>query len=657
MDNDLEFIKSELQNTLSNEHNRIKKTISLNVGMLRSFSQLIDSKEYFMICELIDNSISSWLSKNVTSEGLIVEINYTRAKEVKQNRLIVIDNAYGINDNTMVYALTPGSIQNKSTDFNIYGMGLKQAAFWSGNRLEIYTKQENDTEISYAYIDLDDAEKEKDGSVNFIQEKILNKKIEYIYKFSWYQHGTIVQISNLKDNHYSKIPELVSEYKKINSNNQNSFYSESIKDPVITAVILKYQRYVEEGMKIVFSYRNELDNMKDDYYEISAFDFQIESENPWNTIWTESARKFSNDLKIRLQYSSDFDNYMKDNIKNIIKVAEKNKYYKSENLNDYYKMINLKQPLFETMIMEIPGIEPVNINIGYMSFDYEKNNKKSFYTRFRGMTVFQSNRAICCGPNERSGNLKKAEIGNFSIKSEGEITRDNDFGYRRIYGNFDIDSLINGGLLSLDTNKKNFRQREDSTKTFSKYFDEIVNRFVKKWSPLFKAIEEWLAENKNIQVDSKEILKNNISNAMVNTKINLVKDETNNEFIEVNLSSIDEKCSEVLKFYIKEMSDNPVIDALTLNDDNDIYTIDLNVNSHMWKPILPSLDAETKKDAKAKFMQTIYKIVVAQVGTSIVLNKGRAYEQIEENNDFTFLYEKFDKDYIKIFNEFSKLLS
>jgi len=127
------------------ENEILRDNIPLTKSHLKEFKSMIKSEEYFMLSELIDNSLSSYIRhtidfKNEKGEydekgfikkidNFIVEINYKKGKTPKDNTITIIDNAYGIKPENIREVLTPGGNTNsKDSRLNVYGMGLKQAA-------------------------------------------------------------------------------------------------------------------------------------------------------------------------------------------------------------------------------------------------------------------------------------------------------------------------------------------------------------------------------------------------------------------------------------------------------------------------------------------------------------------------------------------------
>jgi hypothetical protein len=161
------------------------------------------SNEYLMLCELIDNSISSYISNRTKLDvrGLNIEILIDSRN--KENRsLTVTDNANGMDAEVLENAIYFGNPKNlkKSSGLNIYGVGLKQAAFFSGKRLEINSKIKELEKPLMTYIDLNELEKREDKKVIF---SITQANDDFIFNDEKIKSGTKIIISKLRTGRFS----------------------------------------------------------------------------------------------------------------------------------------------------------------------------------------------------------------------------------------------------------------------------------------------------------------------------------------------------------------------------------------------------------------------------------------------------------------------
>ncbi|WPL38594.1 ATP-binding protein [Malacoplasma iowae] len=98
--------------------------------------QYSNNKHYFLISELIDNSISSWEKNKLPEEELNIHIEFN----IRKKTIICVDNAYGMSQKELEESI----VQNKyksGDEFNKFGVGMKNCAFWFGTDLEIWTNQ------------------------------------------------------------------------------------------------------------------------------------------------------------------------------------------------------------------------------------------------------------------------------------------------------------------------------------------------------------------------------------------------------------------------------------------------------------------------------------------------------------------------------------
>ncbi|WP_027063284.1 ATP-binding protein [Mesoplasma seiffertii] len=97
-----------------------------------------NSKSYFMLSELIDNSIGSWFENKMDNE---LQIEICINNDLK--KITAEDNAFGMNENLLGSAIKMNN-ETSGNSLNMYGVGLKNCAFWFGMDLYIESKQEKD---------------------------------------------------------------------------------------------------------------------------------------------------------------------------------------------------------------------------------------------------------------------------------------------------------------------------------------------------------------------------------------------------------------------------------------------------------------------------------------------------------------------------------
>ncbi len=114
------------------------------------------SKAYYMLAELIDNSISSW-EKGGEQEEL--EINITINNE--ESEIIIDDNAEGMKKEELENAIRLHEVSTTKNGLNMFGVGLKNAAFWFAQDLIIKTRTRDglSSETSVIISEIDDLKK------------------------------------------------------------------------------------------------------------------------------------------------------------------------------------------------------------------------------------------------------------------------------------------------------------------------------------------------------------------------------------------------------------------------------------------------------------------------------------------------------------------
>lgn len=91
------------------------------------------SKNYLMLSELIDNSIGSWNeNKMKTDLDVFVEIN------IPDKKIVCTDNAFGMNEQELLDSVELNK-EKIGNNINMFGVGMKNAAFWFGQDLIIKT--------------------------------------------------------------------------------------------------------------------------------------------------------------------------------------------------------------------------------------------------------------------------------------------------------------------------------------------------------------------------------------------------------------------------------------------------------------------------------------------------------------------------------------
>lgn len=178
-------MQAPITNT-SNEH--FEHNLQPPAGILNVFSRLSYKPEY-AIAEFVDNSTQSYLTHQEALEVLVdnfvmrVKIEYRPS----DNILIIKDNAYGMNRNRFLDAITLDAKNNNQINSrNEFGMGLKTAASWFGNIWTVESTELGATEKYSATVNIPYL---NDSGENNIEIDILKARPE--------EHGTTIVIQEL----------------------------------------------------------------------------------------------------------------------------------------------------------------------------------------------------------------------------------------------------------------------------------------------------------------------------------------------------------------------------------------------------------------------------------------------------------------------------
>ncbi len=167
------------------------------------------SKPYFMLAELLDNSISSW-KKNGKKGELQVDVYLDETEK----EIIVDDNAFGMSEAEIEDSMRLNK-EKEGNSLNMFGVGMKNSAFWFGS--DIYVETNNG-----------------DGAwkTNIATSKItnLNDTIQWrVVPSERQDRGTKVTIGNWYDD--KRLSDLEFEQ-------------------VVSVLQMKYQNYISEGVKV-----------------------------------------------------------------------------------------------------------------------------------------------------------------------------------------------------------------------------------------------------------------------------------------------------------------------------------------------------------------------------------------------------------------------
>lgn len=167
-------------------NSEIVLNITPKASILKVFSRL-NYKSWYAIAEFVDNSTQSFYNNERTMKfynkhNITVNITYDSTKNI----LTITDNAYGMNIEDFKRAILLDSKPENTEGRNEFGMGLKTAASWFGNKWSVKSTRLGDDREYFAEIDINKIDKEE-----------LNSTLISVKEVPKEEHGTTIIISEL----------------------------------------------------------------------------------------------------------------------------------------------------------------------------------------------------------------------------------------------------------------------------------------------------------------------------------------------------------------------------------------------------------------------------------------------------------------------------
>ncbi|ALD66576.1 ATP-binding protein [Spiroplasma cantharicola] len=556
-----------------------KKNLLVTTDMLREDGLV--SKPYTMISEFIDNSISSWIGLNGHNKLNELAIEITFDYHLEDNfQISIIDNAYGMNvenlENSLEFANTDKKF--KKSNLNRYGVGMKVATFWSGNKLEIWTKTENKEE-NFVYIDLEELDQYNNKIVEYeVEKKPAEIRFNYELNDKFYRNrGTKIKISRGNFSRY----DLLKKSNFIHFCNVISF---------------KFNKFIEMGVNISIGIINE--KGKDEYLTLESFTPKSENISTWindvvknsNKIKTENKNEIIE--KFKIDFLKALENYNLNeeiifDIKEKIKFEKKlkwecNIYLGKDENEDYF----------------------LPIKIGILRNAKEiKSEFKFNYVSYTGFTVYESKRAIMCGPNDFDDSQgSKNYIAGLRTNYGGKGIE------YRIFGEFEIDDLILRNYVSISDQKFGF---EWKNKKFEEKFLNFINEWKEKYAPILNTLTSMQSnysepEKWTLSKQAQATLKNTYNNSL-----NFYNDESMEETVvrsggtEFFYIYRNPKTGISGKIKIIHIESNYVSEnfyTLSKKESNN-YEIILNILHPIWKPLVSG-----PKITKTSFISSLHRL-------------------------------------------------
>ncbi|WP_368487123.1 ATP-binding protein [Spiroplasma sp. DGKH1] len=589
-----------------------KKTIDLLSARQKN------TKDYVMLGEYIDNSISSWIGNkkenpNMKVKGL--EINICIIGHGEKRELHIIDNAYGLTKEEMSYAIKHGkedkiNLKN-NTNLNHHGVGLKNASFWAGNKIEFFSKSFDSKESVEWIFDIDMADNNDEGRVDYTVQNS-NHQIKLLRTNDILENGTEIIIS------------------KIHGTKKYNWTSKKYEE-ILKSLGWKYSHYIKEGLKIFISSNGKKWDL------ISSFSITCEN---LKYFWDKNYEDFVTATKPKEEKENQFISAIKNipinktistKFQEEIKAKFLDSFKKGEELK-WHQKVKLREGVF------VDGWVGIN------------NSESSSFIKEQGISIFEMNRALWYGPNDFAD---KHSSQNYvaTLKTEYGSSGQIDI---RIVGEFNFDEAVKHELVFLEDNKKGFdwisEKAEENFNNFLIEWKESVKLYVKEWINFISKNKKWkISLGKNTEENLAKVFSND-TNFVYRPKTDKIYNEflnTTNDaefFIyDVQFNNVKEmtimlinitKPNEDIDFFTYESSEEPDID----------YIIRLNIQHTIWERIFRLLDSKEN---------IIDEMIIALHKLAFVLLIFSIFIEGKENNTLKTLSNTYN-NLIDIVNNYNK---
>lgn len=167
----------------------MKKLLIRPTSSVLTTYRRLSYKPWSAIAEFVDNSTASYFKYKeqlIEHYGEYYVCNVSVNYDLKDNKLVIADNAYGMEFNDFERAIRIDSPPKDTSGRNEFGMGLKTAASWFGDKWKVETSQLGSNKKYSAYIDLDDIKTNKPDEIEYHED--------YAHAS---EHYTVITIWNL----------------------------------------------------------------------------------------------------------------------------------------------------------------------------------------------------------------------------------------------------------------------------------------------------------------------------------------------------------------------------------------------------------------------------------------------------------------------------
>lgn len=146
------------------------------------------------IAEFIDNSTQSFKDQQNFSNKQVPLIFIIAIKSEK--KLIILDNCFGVKEENIERILKLNIPIKNNKSRNEYGMGIKTAGFWLGDKITITSKHINSNNTIKINLDLKELEQIEKTKNNKVEVELLEPN--YLKEICPFDYGTQVEIYNVE---------------------------------------------------------------------------------------------------------------------------------------------------------------------------------------------------------------------------------------------------------------------------------------------------------------------------------------------------------------------------------------------------------------------------------------------------------------------------
>lgn len=179
--------------------------LGIGIDIISSYKRL-SYTAWHAFAEYVDNSTQAYFNNRELldeifekeGENLYVKIDYSAT----DGTVIIKDNSIGMNKEELQNALFIGRKPSNTTGRSKYGMGMKTASCWIGDKWSVKTKKYGETEEYTVHVDVNKVVNEKDPD---LEEEVL-------YNVDPDKHYTIIEVSDLNQSFHGNTVRKIKEH-------------------------------------------------------------------------------------------------------------------------------------------------------------------------------------------------------------------------------------------------------------------------------------------------------------------------------------------------------------------------------------------------------------------------------------------------------------